>query len=260
MKKKIIYYNDELNDDIVNIKRDTIVIDENYKYIKKNIFWKIGQFIVYKIFVRPFAYIYVKIKFHHKIVNRKILKKYKNTGYFIYGNHTLMAGDAFIPNVVNFSKDTKIIVHPDNISIPATRGIIEMCGALPIPTTLSATKSFLNAIEYNLKKKNVIQIYPEAHIWPYYTGIRPFVSTSFKYPIKFDVPTFVLTNTFHKRKFSKTPKIITYIDGPFYANESLQSKDREESLRNHVFETMKKRSENNSYEYYTYIKEKDRND
>lgn len=254
MKRRIIHYTKE-DSDITNIKRDTIVIDENYKYIKKNILYKICQFIVYKIFVRPFAFIYMKIKFNHKCINKKCLKNYRKKGYFVYGNHTLMAGDAFIPNVINFPTNTKIIVHPDNISIKGTKTIIEMCGALPIPSTLSASRNFLNAIEYYIKKGNVIQIYPEAHIWPYYTNIRKFTSTSFKYPIKLKAPTFVITNTFHKRKFLKTPKIITYIDGPFFPNESLNSKEMEEDLCNTIYSIMLERSKLNTYEYFTYIKE-----
>lgn len=256
MKKRIIYYKDGDND-VTKIKRNTIIIDENYKYIKKNIFYKICQFIVYKLFVRPFAYIYIKVKFHQKTVNKKVLKGYKKKGYFIYSNHTLMAGDAFIPNVINFPSDTKIIVHPDNISIRGTKTIIEMCGAIPIPSTISATKNFLNGIEYYLNKGNTIQVYPEAHIWPYYTDIREFTSASFKYPIKFNVPTFVMTNTFHKRKLTKTPKIITYIDGPFFIEEEISNKEKEEKLKNLVYEKMKERSKLNTYEYYQYIKEKD---
>jgi len=254
MKKKTFYYSDEC-DEVLNIKRKTIAIDENYVYIKKNIFWKIGQFFVYQIIIRPFAYFYLKIKFHHKVVNKKILKKYKNTGYFMYGNHTLLAGDAFIPNIVNFPKNTKVIVHPDNISISATRWLIEMCGAIPIPSTLSASRNFINAIDYSLKKNNAIQVYPESHIWPYYTSIRTFPTTSFKYPIKFNTPLFVSTNTFKKRKFSKTPKVITYIDGPIFPDKNLNPKEQEEDLCNRVYLVMKERSKLSNYNFYTYIKE-----
>ena len=71
-----------------------------------------------------------------------------------------------------FLKNTKIIVHPDNISVKATKGIIEMCGAIPTPSTIGGMKNFINCIEHSIKKKDIIQIYPEAHIWPYYTKIR----------------------------------------------------------------------------------------
>ena len=46
-EQKILYYENELEDDFAvnngNIQK--VKIDENYKYIHKNIFWKIGAFI-----------------------------------------------------------------------------------------------------------------------------------------------------------------------------------------------------------------------
>ena len=135
-----------------------------------------------------------------------------------------------------------------------------MCGAIPIPSTLSASRNFINAIDYLLKKNNAIQIYPECHIWPYFIGIRPFPATSFKYPIRFHSPIFVITNTFHKRKLTKIPKVITYIDGPIFPNKNLTQKEQEEDLCSRVTSIMKERAKNTNYSYYTYIKENNNND
>ena len=66
MSKKTIYYSDELNDDFSGVVRNTKVIDDKYKYIKKNLIWKLFEFIVYRVFIVPFAFVYIKIKFHHK--------------------------------------------------------------------------------------------------------------------------------------------------------------------------------------------------
>ena len=57
-------------------------------------------------------------------------------------------------------------------------------------------KNFINAIETHLNRKHPITIYPEAHIWPYYTKIRPFRDVSFRYPIQYKKPTFCMTNTY----------------------------------------------------------------
>ena len=251
MKKRVVYYTDELNDDFSGVKRDTLTIDGEYVYIKKNIFWKISAWIVRRIFVIPFAYVYMKIKFRHKVIGKEKLKDCKHRGYFMYSNHTLMAGDAFIPNIIS-RKKVYTVVHPDNISIKFVGEILKMSGAIPTPSTISATKNFVSAVE-KLSENNVIQIYPEAHVWPYYTGIRKFKSTSFKYPCKLNSPVYVLTNTFKKRKFSKTPQVVSYIDGPFYPEEGTQ-KEQEQKLASLVYETMGKRSKNNNYEVIQYIK------
>jgi hypothetical protein len=197
----------------------------------------------------------MKIKFQHKCVNKRVLKKYKRNGYFMYGNHTLMAGDAFIPHLINFPKKTYIVVHPDNVSVKVSRPIVEMCGALPLPDTLTASKNFLSAMNRRIKSGGIIQIYPEAHIWPYYIGIRNYSSASFRYPIKMNYPVFVVTNTFHKRKFSKVPKIITYIDGPFLPDLTLPPKQQELKLRDMVYSAMKSRSEENTYQVIEYQRE-----
>ena len=89
-------------------------------------------------------------------------------------------------------------------------------------------------------------IYPEAHIWPFYTGIRPFKDTSFRYPVQQKLPVFSLTNTYQKRRYSKKPKMVTYIDGPFYADASLPVRQQKKMLRDQVYEIMKKRAKNNT--------------
>ena len=116
-------------------------------------------------------------------------------------------------------------------------------------------KNFLSYIDYRIGKNNSITIYPEAHIWPYYTKIRPFKSVSFKYPVKLNKPVFCITNTYQKRKNNKV-KIISYIDGPFFKNNELTSKEAEQDLRNRVYEKMVERSKNNNIEIIEYRKKK----
>lgn len=256
-QQKIIYYSDEEDEEVAGIVRNTIKIDSNYVYIKKNSIWNLTAFFVYRIIMVPFAWLYTKIKFRHKIINKKVLKKANGSGYFLYGNHTLFGGDAFIPNVINFPKKTYTVVHPDNLSKKGLKTFLEMNGAIPTPTSASAMRNFVNAIEKRVTEKCAMQIYPEAHVWPFYTKIRPFKNISFKYPIKFEEATFCFTNTFHKKRFSKKPKVITYVDGPFYPDKSLPLKEQEQQLRDMVYNAMCERAKLSTYEYVKYIKKSD---
>jgi arginine utilization protein RocB len=52
----------------------------------------------------------------------------------------------------------------------------------------------------------------------------------------------------------KTPKITVYIDGPFYPETDLRVRDAQKKLRDQIYETMKKRSENSTYERIKYVK------
>lgn len=258
-KRRVIYYEDELNDEFSVAQITPKKIDESYVYCHSSLFKKFTHFFWYRMVFTPIAFFYAKLKFHHKAIGKKALKQYKKSGYFMYGNHTQDIGDAFIPNLLNIPKDNYIIVHANNVSIPFLGRITPSLGALPLPDGMGAYKNFMNAIEKRIKQGHTIVIYPEAHIWPYYTGIRPFGDVSFAYPIKHGVPTFCFTNTYQKRRFSKKPKIVTYIDGPFFPDKSLSVKEQRADLRNRVYECMCERAKCSSVAWIQYIK-KERTD
>jgi 1-acyl-sn-glycerol-3-phosphate acyltransferase len=253
--KKVIYYKDELNDEFSNVKIQPRVIDENYKYIHKNPLWNICSYILQNILSVPIKIFYSKIKFRIKYIGKEKIRKYKKQGYFIYANHTQAFADTFIPSNPIYPKRNFFIVNPENVSMKHLETIVEMLGALPIPNNKSATKNFLEAVKQKVENGFAVTIYPEAHIWPYYTKIRPFKSVSFKYPVKLKKPAFCMTNTYQKNNNNKI-KIVTYIDGPFFTNEKLSLQEQKEDLRNQIYNCMVKRSQNSNIEYIKYIKSK----
>ena len=133
--------------------------------------------------------------------------------------------------------------------------IVEMLGAIPIPSNKQAMKNFLETIEKRIKKGHSITIYPEAHIWPYYTKIRPFKSVSFKYPVKLQKPSFCMTNTYQSYGKNKNKvKIVSYIDGPFFPDQGLSLKEQQEDLRNKIYDAMVERSQNSNIEVIKYVR------
>lgn len=253
--KKIIYYEDELNDEFSTAKIEPRKIDENYKYIHKNVIWNICSFLVQNVLSLPIKYLYAKIKFKTKCIGKEKIKPYKKQGYFIYGNHTQAFADTFLISNSIFPKRNYLIVNPENVSMKFLGNFVQMLGAIPIPSNKKAMKNFLNTIEYRIKKGYAITIFPEAHIWPYYTKIRPFKSVSFKYPVKLGTPAFCMTNTYQKYgKNGDKVKIVSYIDGPFFPDEGLNIKEQQENLRNKVYEKMVERSKNSNIEVIEYIK------
>lgn len=253
-KRKVIYYKDELNDEFSTAKITPKKIDRDYVYCHDSRFKKFTHFFWYRNVFTPIAFFYTKLKFHHKIIGKEKLSEYKDTGYFIYGNHTQDIGDAFIPNMLNIPKDNYVIVHPNNVSMPFLGRITPSLGALPLPDDLKAYRNFLAAIERRISEKNAVVVYPEAHIWPYYTGIRPFPDTSFHYPIKLNVPAFCFTNTYQKRKNSKKPQIVTYVDGPFFPDEKLPLREQKKELRDRIHKRMCERARMSDVSVINYIK------
>ena len=251
---KTIYYTDEHNDEFSTARITPRKIDGTYKYRGKGFWWFIAHVFLYRVVAFPIAFFFLKIKYRHKIVNRSVLKGFTRKPFFLYGNHTNAGADALIPSFVVHPKDAYVIVHANNVSMPFLGPINPFLGAMPLPDDMAATKNFLGAIKLHTETQQCIVIYPEAHIWPYCTWIRNFPDTSFRYPVQYKTPVFCFTNTYQKRRFSKNPQMVTYVDGPFYADESLSQKEQRTALRNMVYNTMIERSRMNSCELVKYLK------
>lgn len=249
-----IRYYQTFEDDFVKSFKQDYKIKDNYKWIHKNIFYKMIANIV-NFCVTVIAYIYSKWILKIKVVGKEKLKGHKQ--YFVYGNHTQKFLDPLFPLYANYPRKTSFIVSPANLGIPVIGKLLPLCGALPIPQEIKRVIKLNEAIDYYNQKGNAIMIYPEAHLWEYYTDIRPFPSTSFYYPIEFNRDVFVFTTTYQKG-LKKKPQITIYIDGPVRKIENCKTKrEARQKLCDEVFQIMKKRSENSNYEYIKYQKSKE---
>ena len=251
--KKTFFYRDELNDDFAKIQIRPKNIDEKFKYSHGKVYWFFA--ILIRFFVIPILYVVSKICYGTTIKNKKVLKKLKNRGYFIYSNHTTAFDPINHACLVNPTKYSLIIASVDALSIKGIGWLVHLFGAIPVPNNLKMYKNFSQCLKYNIEKKHKIVIYPEAHIWPYYTDIRPFKSVSFRYPVELNAPIVVSTTTIKRRKFFHTPKLIITLSNPIFPNKDLTFKEQINDLRNKTYEIMKAVSENSEkYEYYHYEK------
>ena len=255
MEKEIRYYSDEVHDDFANTNINTTPLPKDFVYHSRNPFVAARRFVMYRLIATPAVFLYMKLIRGVKYVNKECLKGYKDRGCFLYGNHTAFVCDAFNPTVLSFPRAAKVMVSEDSTSIKGIRWLLMDAGALPIPSGLHLMSAFNGEIERAISHREWIAIYPEAHIWPYYTGVRDFPAVSFRYPVKLGAPVFAYTMTFQKRRFFKKPGITVYVDGPFFPDESLPLKAAQKKLRDEVHAAMKARAEEYStYEYkYTYV-------
>ena len=253
-KRTVIYYSDELHDEFSTFTTTPPKIDGNYDYERKSLFKRFLRFFYYRIVMYPVVLFYGPVLFRQKIVGRKKLKPFKKQGIILYGNHTQPLGDALLQTRLTFPRKTYIIVHPNNLLVPFFGKMVPSLGGLPIPDDKAAYKNFLNAINNKVSEGNPLVIYPEAHIWPYYTKIRPFVDTSFAYPVSLNVPVFCFVNTYHKSRIFKRPKLITYIEGPFFPDTEGNPKSRRKALRDRVYEKMCELASNSDIEVIKYVK------
>lgn len=251
--EKVIYYEDIMNDEFSTVKIVPRRIDGNYVYIPAGAFSRFIHFFWYRIVAKPLARAYLFVRFRHRIVNWKVLNMERG-GYFLYGNHTQATADALIPGIIARRKSAYVIVHPNNVSMPVLGRITPTLGALPLPDDKEAAQNFIRAVRVRADQGNAVAVYPEAHIWPYYTGIRPFGEKSFRYPVRYGKPTYCFTNTYQKRGKRGKVRLVTYLDGPFYPDTSLSAAEQRTDLRNRVYSAMCARAKNSNIQIIRYEK------
>lgn len=236
MAKKILYYKDELNDDFLNDHLEERPLPEGYKYVRKNPAWYIFSFVIYYIVAIPVLWIIDKVWYGMRIHGKSKIWKMRG-GFFIYANHTQSVHDAFTPCWASFPKMNYTIVNRSAISVSPLAVLVELLGGVPMPDGHESFKRFYKALESRCKSGSTITIYPERHVWPWYTGIRNFSATSFAYPVRWNMPVFALATTYRSRWIFKKchPLIDVTVGGPFFPDKSLPEKAARQKLRDEVY-------------------------
>lgn len=254
-EKKVFYYGDELNDDFAELNIKKCTVDAEFTYLHKCLLWRACAFVLYHIIAYPLIWLYSHFVLHLRFVNKSALKKYGGTPYFLYGNHTGWI-DAFTPNILSAPRKNYIIVAPDTVSIKGLKTVVQMLGAVPLPSDIHGLKRFSEAIDYHHARSN-ITVYPEAHIWPYYNGVRNFPDASFSYPIKYGCPTFAFFTAYTAPRgflsFLRKANATVYVSDALFADEGLVGAAARKNLRDKVYAFMLEKSKNSDYQVYEYI-------
>ena len=170
--KKTIYYTDPLTDDFARTHIHTKEVGADFPFVHRCFLWNFFAKALYYCVAVPIVFLISKLYLGLKYENRRVLRQLRSTGYFLYGNHTRML-DAFLPAMTAFPKKAYVISNPDAVSLPFLQTLVTMLGVIPIPTKFSGMRQFLASVQQRCQEHSVIAIFPEAHIWPFYTGIRP---------------------------------------------------------------------------------------
>ena len=254
--KKTVYYSDEHGDDFAKFDIEAKKIEKDFKYEHKNPIWNFFAFIAYYLIAFPLVWFFERVLLRIRFVNKKSSRKVGHC--FFYGNHIGFI-DAFTPNLISFPRRNMIVVGPETVSIKGLKTVVQWLGALPVPSDISTLIRFKHALLKNEEKKHNITIYPEAHIWPYFTGVRDFPDTSFAYPVETNTPVIAFFTAFSEPRgflscFRKA-NITVFVSDPIYPDASLSKRDARRDLRDRVYAFMKVHSEKYStYAAVEYIK------
>lgn len=254
-KGSTIYYSDLLNDDFGEIGLERMEVPSNYKYKRTNPINNFFSNILYYVIAMPILKL-VCFFSGVKVKNRKSLKLLKKSGAFIYANHTNFLDMIQYQTIVTgYMKRVNIIGYSDTLSIPIVKHLARALGYIPIPTDFKGQAKFMDALKFYIDKNQFIVIFPEAHIWQYYTEIRPFTSASFHYPAKFMAPIIPIVTVFRRGIFKNSkPKETLVIGDPIFPNSEFNLKENKEFLREECYKQMVSiSSKYEQYKYFNYI-------
>ncbi len=281
LPKKTVYYRSETDDFVTLSEKQSIKIDGSYKYSRDSLWQRLGDFIAYRLIATPLAYIFTKHKFHERFIGKEKLKEYtkaqRNTssrssksahgdgardmqkgkdapcGYFIYSNHTQQIADAFTPNMLVFPKKNSVIIDKNNLSLPLLGRHLKRLGGMPLPEDMRGTRSFIKEVQARISNGEAVTVYPEAHVWEYFTGVRNFPDSALDLPVRCGAPVFCATRAYRQNRFGKVVCDI-YIDGPFFPDRTLSSSGARAKLRREVYSAMRERTRLSTAEVIKYVK------
>lgn len=242
MRDQVVYYDDPLRDDFADNHISTREVGADFDYLPAGILYNTFGTLLYYLIAIPLVWILAKICLGLRMKNRKVLRSVRGAAFYLYGNHTQNL-DAVIPALAAFPQRAYVIAHRDAVSIPGLRTIVQMLGAIPVPSNLSGMGPFAEALEQRAEEGACIGIYPEAHVWPYYTGVRPFKAASFRYPARSGRPVVAMAATYRPRRllfWSLRPAMTVTFSEPMYPEPGLSPRQTQEELHRRVYEFLAK--------------------
>jgi len=262
--ERVIVYRDPLHDDFAGTNIRAIPVDAKFPFVHRSRVWNTAAWLLYYVIAVPIVAAVCKVHLGLRFQNRRALRKVGRTGYFLYGNHTRYL-DAFLPSMAAWPRRGYVVASADAVSLPCLKNVTQMLGVIPIPTGFSGMREFLAAVSLRCRQRQCVALFPEAHIWPFYTGIRPFTDVSFRYPVKENVPAVAMVTTYRKRKglfrLAKAPAMTVTFSEPMWPDASLPPKKAQEELRDRVFAFMEEKAAdpgNVAYIRYVPAEEKER--
>lgn len=218
-------------------------IDESYDYVPRNEIFSFCSDFLYYIIAYPILKLLTKIVYDFKIEGQENIENLKS-GAVSVSNHVLVLDCAMIGLAF---KDKKIYytTQEESFKIPFVRKLIKLLRAIPIPKSIENKKYFIKALENLLKNENIVQVYPEASLWPYCEKIRNFKNGAFDIAVRNNVPVIPCVFKFREptgiRKILKRKKDVTLkILEPIQSEGEGSIRQQIEELREKVALEMRK--------------------
>ncbi len=218
-------------------------VDENFAFINKNIFFRIGSTVLFYLVAIPLLDIVARLWFGLRIKGHKKLRYIKG-GAVTVTNHIHLLDPPMVAFGL-FPKKAHMATLRATFEIPVIRWLVRMLGGVPIPETPKALNSFMESMRQELVAGRIVHFYPEASMWPWHDKLRPFKNGAFNLAIRSGVPVVPMVFKFRKAwwPFSlirKKPLVTLEVGDPQPLPSEGSDKQRIHILRDQTFECMQK--------------------
>ena len=212
----------------------------NGDLLHRSIIYKILSSLLYLI-AYPILFIITKLWLGLKVEGRENLNKVGDE-YITVANHINMIDCAMIVLSI-FPRIPYFLTLQSNLEIPFIKYLVMLFRGIPIPRNILGKEKMVNTIDGLLKKGEVVGIYPEGHLIPYYDGLREFKNGAFAFSVKNQVPVVPILFTYRevndiRRFIRKKPFITLTILEPEYPKKEI-TKENVIELKNRVYKKMK---------------------
>ena len=213
-------YPDDPGTHMVNLrhKRKRTVFDGRYSYECNNVF-----FLIFALFIRTLALVVIpvwaKAVSGYRISGRQNLRKVRGSGVVIIANHVHHLDAPLICGCMNRFRKTRIISLGENFDIPVVGKLIRALGAIPLGGDFAGRQKFNETIEKLLKKKKHVLFFAEGALWPYYKGIRPFMSGGFRFAARLGVPVLPVIIVFEGAEGGGRKRLRLHVGRPLMPEE-----------------------------------------
>jgi len=197
----------------------TFKATKDYDYLRRGVLKRASNFIM-RLIVFLTLNIYNRLVFGLRIEGGNNLKEVKDKGYILISNHVHTNDCTFIDCLLPFKRIYYATLET-NFQIPIVRHLIRVLNAVPIPSSVHIMKIFLDNMAKAISYKNVICMYPECYLIPYYKGVRKFKKGAFKMAVNNNCPIVPMVVTFREQKvlyryLKRKPCITVSILEPVY--------------------------------------------
>lgn len=256
-KGTVIYWSNQSEDDYDTGTHRARVYGR-VKIERHGLYAALSNIFFYGLVV-PIIWVFLKVT-GVKVQGKEKLKPLKKakTGYFMMCNHAGIK-DVTIPYLLGLPTRVNTVGYSNAEDGFLLRHIVPLLGYFPIPDDPHDLPVFKRALVWSIKEKHQpVCIYPEAHLWPMYTGVREFSRVSFRYPVDLDVPVVPLFIARRKRrgfwKLFKHPRLTCIVGDPLYPAKEGKTDARVTDLRDRCYRSMVDMSRSIEQEdYYRYV-------